>query len=69
VAARTGLAISPLSRSTIPKGCRELMVQDGFPMVDRARVVLRRNPRGGSEAIEGLAEMVREAFRPLAGVP
>lgn len=66
VAARTGLAISPLSRSTIPPGCRELTNADGFPIVDRARVVLKRNPRGGSEAIEGLADMLREAFRPLA---
>lgn len=66
VAARTGLAISPLSRSTIPPGCRELTNADGFPIVDRARVVLKRNPRGGSPAIEGLAEMLREAFRPLA---
>lgn len=65
VAARTGLAIAPLSRSTIPEGCRELTAEDGFPIVDRARVVLRRNPRGTSEAIEGLAAMVRDAFAPL----
>ena len=66
IAARTGLAISPLSRSTIPAGCRELTAEDGFPVVDRARVVLHRNPRGSSEAIDGLADTVREAFRPLA---
>ena len=66
IAARAGLAISPLSRSTIPPGCRELTAADGFPIVDRARVVLKRNPRGSSAAIEGLAAMVREAFRPLA---
>ncbi len=66
IAARAGLAISPLSRSTIPTGCRELTAADGFPIVDRARVVLRRNPRGTSPAIEGLAEMLRQAFRPLA---
>lgn len=65
VAARTGLAIAPLSRSTIPEGCRELTAEDGFPIIDRARVVLRRNPRGTSDAIEGLAAMVRDAFRPL----
>ena len=68
IAARTGLAIAPLSRSTIPPNCRELTVADGFPMVDRARVVLRRNPRGSSPAIDGLADMVREAFRPLAAL-
>ena len=61
------LPSSPLSRSTIPAGCRELTEADGFPVIDRARVVLRRNPRGSSAAIEGLAQTVREAFRPLAG--
>jgi DNA-binding transcriptional LysR family regulator len=66
VAVRTGLAIAPLSRSTIPPGCRELTAADGFPIVDSSRVVLRRNPRGTSPAIEGLAAMIREAFRPLA---
>ena len=65
MAARTGLAIAPLSRSTIPEGCRELTAEDGFPIVDRSRVVLRRNPRGTSDAIEGLAAMVSDAFRPL----
>jgi DNA-binding transcriptional LysR family regulator len=66
VAVMNGLAIAPLSRSTIPAGCRELTAQDGFPIVDSARVVLRRNPRGTSPAIEGMADMLREAFRPLA---
>jgi DNA-binding transcriptional LysR family regulator len=65
IAAQAGLAITPISRSTIPSGCRELTAEDGFPIIDRARVVLRRNPRGTSPAIEGLAEMLREAFRPL----
>lgn len=69
MAARNGLAISPLSRSTIPEGCRELTSADGFPMVDHSRVVLRRNPRGSSPAIDGLADMIREAFRPLAHMP
>ena len=69
IAARAGLAVSPLSRSTIPQGCRELNEADGFPLIDRARVILRRNPRGSSAAIDGLADTVREAFRPLAGAP
>lgn len=69
IAARAGLAITPISRSTIPPGCRELTAEDGFPIVDRARVVLRRNPRGTSPAIDGLAEMLREAFRPLSATP
>ena len=66
VAVRTGLAIAALSRSTIPPGCRELTAGDGFPIVDSSRVVLRRNPRGTSPAIDGLADMIRAAFRPLA---
>ena len=69
IAVRAGLAVSPLSRSTIPPGCRELTEADGFPVIDRSRVILRRNPRGSSSAIEGLAQTVREAFRPLAGAP
>ena len=44
---------------------QELTAADGFPIIDRARVVLRRNPLGTSEAIEGLAEMLRQAFLPL----
>ncbi|MFT4151637.1 MAG: LysR family transcriptional regulator [Paracoccaceae bacterium] len=62
----SGIAIAPLSRSTIPPGCRELTTADGYPIVDSARVVLRRNPRGTSDAIESMAQMLREAFRPLA---
>jgi hypothetical protein len=60
-----GMAIAPLSRSTIPAGCRELTAEDGFPIVDSARVVMRRNPRGTSPAVEGMAEILRTAFAPL----
>jgi len=66
VAVRNGVAIAPLSRSTIPPGCRELTAEDGFPIVDSARVVLRRNPRGTSPAIESMAATLREAFAPLS---
>lgn len=65
VAVTNGMAIAPLSRSTIPAGCRELTSEDGFPIVDNARVVLRRNPRGTSPAVESMAALLREAFRPL----
>lgn len=65
VAVTNGVAVAPLSRSTIPAGCRELTAQDGFPIVDYARVILRRNPRGTSPALEGMAAMLREAFAPL----
>ena len=44
---------------------RELTAEDGFPIVDSARVVLRRNPRGTSSAVEGMADILRAAFAPL----
>jgi DNA-binding transcriptional LysR family regulator len=65
VAVTNGVAVAPLSRSTIPAGCRELTAQDGYPIVDYARVILRRNPRGTSPAVEGMATLLREAFAPL----
>jgi len=69
VAAINGMAVAPLSRSTIPAGCRELTAEDGYPIVDYARVVLRRNARGTSPAVEGMAAMLREAFAPLNLLP
>lgn len=65
VAVENGLAIVPISRSTIPPDCRELAAEDGFPMVDSSRVILKRNASGSSPAIDGMAAMLREAFRPL----
>lgn len=64
-AAAAGLALAPLSRSSIPRGCRELTAGDGFPIVDTSRIVLKRNPRGTSPAIEALAVVLRQAFGPL----
>ncbi len=69
VAVQNGMAVAPLSRSTIPVGCRELTAEDGFPIVDYARVILRRSPRGTSPAIEGMATVLREAFAPLGVQP
>ncbi|MFZ1468422.1 MAG: LysR substrate-binding domain-containing protein [Paracoccaceae bacterium] len=69
VAVTTGMAIAPLSRSTIPQGCRELTAADGFAPVDNARILLRRNLRGTSPAIEGMAALLREAFAPLTPAP
>ncbi|MBB2972184.1 LysR substrate-binding domain-containing protein [Mesorhizobium sp. RMAD-H1] len=66
IAISSGLAIAALSRSNIPVDCRELTADDGFPMVDSSRVVLRRNPYHSSPAVEGMAEMIREAFRPMS---
>ena len=68
VAVVNGMGIAPLSRSTIPAGCRELTGADGYPIVDNARVVLRRNPRGTSPAVEGMAALLREAFAPLSAL-
>ena len=68
VAIINGMAIAPLSRSTIPPDCRELTAADGFPIVDSARVLLRRNPRGTSPAVEGMAALLREAFAPLGAL-
>jgi DNA-binding transcriptional LysR family regulator len=65
-AVASGLAIAPLARSNIPPGARELTAADGFPPVDSSRVVLKRNPRRGGPAIDGMADMVRKSFAPLA---
>jgi DNA-binding transcriptional LysR family regulator len=65
-AVTSGLAVAPVSRSNIPAGARELTMADGFPQIDSSRVVLKRNPRRGGPAIEGMTEMIRKSFRPLA---
>lgn len=67
-AVTNGMAIAPLSRSTIPPDCRELTAADGFTGVDSARILLRHTLRGTAPAVEGLAAILREAFAPL-GVP
>lgn len=65
-AVSSGLAIAPLARSNIPAGARELTLAEGFPQVDSSRVVLKRNPRRGGPAIDGMADLVRKSFAPLA---
>mgnify|MGYP000070508691 CR=1 FL=1 len=65
-AVRAGLAVAPLARSALPDGCRELTAEDGFPPIDATAIVLHRAPGGASAAVEGMAEMLRKAFRPLA---
>jgi DNA-binding transcriptional LysR family regulator len=62
LAVTSGLAIAPISRSNIPAGCRELMAADGFGDIDSSNVVLHRNPSASSEAIDGMANAIREAF-------
>jgi hypothetical protein len=66
IAAVSGLAIAPLASSNIPAGCRALTEADGFPQIDSSNVVLRRNPRMKSAAIDGMAMMIRDAFRPIS---
>lgn len=62
LAVTSGLAIAPISRSNIPAGCRELTAADGFGDIDSSNVVLHRNPSASSEAIDGMANAIREAF-------
>ena len=62
----SGLTVAPLSRSTIPPGTRELTAAEGFPPIDSSRVVLKRNPRRSGPTIDGMADMIRKSFGPLA---
>lgn len=65
MAVMAGLAVAPLARSNIPPECSELTSEDGFPTVDSSRVVLRRSAHRSSAAIDEMAEMIRDAFRPM----
>jgi DNA-binding transcriptional LysR family regulator len=67
-AVASGLAIAPLCRSNIPPGARELTREDGFPPVDFSRVVLKRNVFRTGPAIDGMADVIRQAFLPLSAV-
>jgi DNA-binding transcriptional LysR family regulator len=66
LAVTSGLAIAPISRSNIPAGCRELTAADGFGDIDTSHVVLHvdRNARG--QAVAGMADAIRDAFRDLS---
>ncbi|KUM24277.1 LysR family transcriptional regulator [Mesorhizobium loti] len=63
LAVTSGLAIAPISRSNIPIDCRELTVADGFGDIDSSNVVLHRNPLAKGEAIDGMENTIREAFK------
>lgn len=63
LAVMSGLAVAPLSRSNIPKGCRELTSAEGFRAIDASRLVLYRNPRASGAATAGMARAMFEAFR------
>jgi DNA-binding transcriptional LysR family regulator len=60
LAVTSGLAVAPISRSNVPAGCRELTAADGFGDIDASNVVLHR--RASSEAIDSMADAIREAF-------
>lgn len=62
LAVTAGLAVAPIARSNIPADCRELTEVDGFGQIDSTRVVLHRNPRSTSEAVDVMADAIREAF-------
>ncbi|WP_378948273.1 LysR family transcriptional regulator [Mesorhizobium sp. ANAO-SY3R2] len=62
LAVNAGLAVAPIARSNIPADCRELTEADGFGLIDSTRVVLHRNPRSTSEAVDVMADAIREAF-------
>lgn len=64
-AVSAGLGVAPLSRSSIPNGCRELTQEDGFPPVDFSRVLLKRKAYRSRPAVDALAETVKKAFAPL----
>ncbi|HTV68603.1 MAG TPA: LysR family transcriptional regulator [Rhizobiaceae bacterium] len=62
LAVRSGFAIAPISRSNIPAGCRELGPDEGFGDIDKSNVVLHRNPKSKSQAVDGMVQAIREAF-------
>jgi DNA-binding transcriptional LysR family regulator len=49
-----GLAIAPLSRSSIPSHCRELTAEDGFPLMDHSNVILIVAQSNPSDAVQGV---------------
>ena len=66
-AVTSGLAIAPLTRSSIPAGCRELTAADGYDVIDFSNVVLKTKARNANNRIvESMANAIREAFRAPA---
>ncbi|KWH42366.1 LysR substrate-binding domain-containing protein [Burkholderia stagnalis] len=66
-AARAGLAVTPLPRSAIDDGLRELTPADGLPPLPPIEYVLMHD--AGAAAVRELAQAIRDAFdlRPLGG--
>lgn len=68
LAVQSGLAIAPVSRSNIPSECRELTVAEGFDTIDSSNVVLHRNRGSKGSSVDGMADVIREAFRARPAV-
>lgn len=62
-AVQAGLGIAPVSRSSIPANCRELTQAEGFSIIDHSNVTLRVNRRKSDQAVAGMAQAIRDAFR------
>lgn len=70
IAVSSGLAIAPLSRSSMPAGCRELTEAEGFGAIDASTVVMYRRKNATHAAVDAMAEAIRDAFRThLASSP
>lgn len=68
LAVSAGIAVAPISRSNIPPHCRELTAKEGFGRIDASRLVLRKRLPSSTDAVEGMARSIREAFRTESGV-
>lgn len=68
LAVSAGIAVAPISRSNIPSHCRELTAEDGFGRIDASRLVLRKRLPTSTDAIDGMARAIREAFGTETGV-
>ena len=62
----SGLAIAPLSRSSIPSDCRELSQEDGYDIIDVSNVVLRGSGRATDSVAKGMVNAIREGFKAFA---
>lgn len=68
----SGLAVGVLGQSTLPAGTRRLTEAEGFRELPASTVVLR-TAGGASQAVQSMADAIRDAFRapglsPLAAV-
>ena len=68
-AVTSGLAVAPLSRSSIPAGCRELTAAEGYDVIDFSNVVLRTASKGPNRIIDSMSDAIRDAFRAPSPMP